>query len=414
MLTEYWSVFAGQKHRIAKKDGDLDFSILLLWHTIGHGNLGVDALARSNIALLRSAAARAGVTPRFITTGFDQDRLGGSLPDDVTSGPKPQLKRILGRGSAFRQAVAASNLVVDIGEGDSFTDIYGVRRYALQMGTKVATLLSGRPLVLAPQTIGPFDQFARRFGAARVMNRATAVFVRDGLSASYLRELGVKAPTGEFTDVAFALPFEPAPRRGDRVRVGLNVSGLLYNGGYSGANELGLRMDYRSFTDRLIEILSTKPEVELHLIAHVIADGGNDDDWPVAQVLGQSHPGVRVAPKFASASEAKSYMSGLDLVIAGRMHACIGAFSSGVPVIPVAYSRKFNGLFESLGYPMLVDGKALDTAAALERTLDGFARRDELSVHVRRGCEIARARLKDYEDRLVEIIEGSLGRLGKA
>lgn len=75
MLTEYWSVFAGQKHRIAKKDGDLDFSILLLWHTIGHGNLGVDALARSNIALLRSAAARAGVTPRFITTGFDQDRL---------------------------------------------------------------------------------------------------------------------------------------------------------------------------------------------------------------------------------------------------------------------------------------------------------------------------------------------------
>lgn len=391
----------------------MDFSILLLWHTIGHGNLGVDALARSNIALLRSAAHRAGVTPRFITVGFDQGRRGVELPSDVAVGPKPQLKRMLDSRSPFRAAIRKADLVVDIGEGDSFTDIYGMRRYALQMGSKAATLLSGRPLVLAPQTIGPFDRVLPRWAAARLMNRTTAVFVRDGLSADYLRRLRVRAPTGEFTDVAFALPFDPAPRGSGPTRIGLNISGLLYNGGYSGANELGLKLDYRQFSDRLIETLLARPNVELHMIAHVIASGGNDDDWPVACALGDRYPGVVVAPRFASASAAKSYMSGLDVVIAGRMHACIGAFSAGVPVIPVAYSRKFNGLFQSLGYPMLVDGKALPTNEALARTLEGVARREDLAMHVQRGREIARGRLQEYEDRLVEIIKGRISRRSK-
>jgi polysaccharide pyruvyl transferase WcaK-like protein len=38
------------------------------------------------------------------------------------------------------------------------------------------------------------------------------------------------------------------------------------------------------------------------------------------------------------------------------MHACIAAFSSGVPVYPIAYSRKFNGLFvETLEYSYMGD-----------------------------------------------------------
>ena len=40
------------------------------------------------------------------------------------------------------------------------------------------------------------------------------------------------------------------------------------------------------------------------------------------------------------------------------MHSTIAAFSSGVPVVPMAYSRKFNGLFiDTLGYDHMVDLK---------------------------------------------------------
>ena len=40
------------------------------------------------------------------------------------------------------------------------------------------------------------------------------------------------------------------------------------------------------------------------------------------------------------------------------MHSTIAAFSSGVPVVPISYSRKFNGLFiDTLGYEYLADMK---------------------------------------------------------
>ena len=61
--------------------------------------------------------------------------------------------------------------------------------------------------------------------------------------------------------------------------------------------------------------------------------------------------------------EAKSHISGMDFFIGSRMHACIAAYSSGVPVFPLGYSRKFTGLFaEKLGYGRGADlaGQRLD------------------------------------------------------
>lgn len=49
-------------------------------------------------------------------------------------------------------------------------------------------------------------------------------------------------------------------------------------------------------------------------------------------------------------------MASLDMFMGARMHACIGAFSSGVPTLLLAYSRKFSGLFkETLGYEHIAD-----------------------------------------------------------
>jgi polysaccharide pyruvyl transferase WcaK-like protein len=54
--------------------------------------------------------------------------------------------------------------------------------------------------------------------------------------------------------------------------------------------------------------------------------------------------------------DAKGYISGMDFFIGSRMHSTIAAYSSGVPVVPLAYSRKFIGLFkDSLGYPYVGD-----------------------------------------------------------
>jgi polysaccharide pyruvyl transferase WcaK-like protein len=86
------------------------------------------------------------------------------------------------------------------------------------------------------------------------------------------------------------------------------------------------------------------------------------------------------------------------------MHACIGAYSAGVPVVPIAYSRKFNGLFNTLGYEYYVDGKTDTVDGALEKILSAFDKRDTLKLELEKGLRIAEDRLKRYENRLVQIL----------
>lgn len=386
-------------------------AIALLWHSFGHGNLGVDALARGHANVIRAAAVSAGVDVRFTTLGTGQNYAAPGLPADVTIGPAPRIKPLLVGRSDFMAALRQSDLVFDIGEGDSFTDLYGVWRYGFLLGTKTAVLLAQRPLVIAPQTIGPFDNPLRRQLAVMVLRRARGVFTRDGLSTAFLCENRVSANIGEFIDVAFALPFVPQQKSRDRLRVGLNVSGLLYNGGHSGRNELGLRLDYAELTHRLIETLLAREDVETHLIVHVTGNGGPDDDLPVAQALARRYPGVIMAPVFATSEQAKGYISGMDYVVAGRMHAAIAAFSAGVPVMPIAYSRKFNGLFAALDYPHMVDGKAATTEMSLAAVLDGLERRAGLQEAVERGLAIARHRLAAYQGRVAELLLEAQGGL---
>lgn len=379
--------------------------VALPWHAIGHGNLGIDALTRSNIAILRAAAARIGHEVCFTTLCAVPVAGTPEIDPDVAIGPMPSPKAIATGRSDFLAALRSADVVVDIGEGDSWTDIYGGKRFAFHAGTKIAALALGKPLVLAPQTIGPFTSPWRRRLAIGIMGRARAVYARDALSANFLRTCDLSTETDEFVDVAFRLPFARRPRDSARRRVGLNVSGLLYRGGYRTANEFGMTIDYPALMHRLIQYWSAARDTEIHLVPHVVAFDGNDDDRTLIPELTTRFPNLVVPPAFVNASEAKSYMSGLDFVVGGRMHACIGAFSAEVPVVPIAYSRKFNGLFDTLGYPHYVDGRAVDTDAAFAAVVEGYENRAALAAAIAPALARAELRLDAYEARMATVLQ---------
>src|SRR5262249_27270391 len=176
-------------------------------------------------------------------------------------------------------------------------------------------------------------------------------------------------------DVAFALPFERRRKKSSKaIEVGVNVSGLLFNGGYTGGNEFGMQVDYADYSRRLIGELLGRPGASGHLGCPVHSSAlAQDDGRRVADRLAREFPGVVRAPTFVSPSEAKTYISGLDFLVGARMHACIAAFSSGTPVVPVSYSRKFAGLFEGvLGYEHLVPVTGMSTDQELAFTLERF------------------------------------------
>jgi polysaccharide pyruvyl transferase WcaK-like protein len=151
----------------------------------------------------------------------------------------------------------------------------------------------------------------------------------------------------------------------------------------------------------VIEYFIVLPNVEVHLVGHVLSElFPIEDDYAFNIEIKNKYPSIVVAPKFSSPSEAKSYIAGLDFFTGARMHACIAAFSSGVPVVPMAYSRKFNGLFESLGYGMIADLKNDSTEIAFSKLTNGFEARAKLKVNVDKGNVIAQKKLEIYQNYL--------------
>lgn len=382
----------------------------LLWHSMNSDNLGVGALTMSNIAIIEGVAARLGFTPRFEVIGWTDPRPHYETRDDVAV-TALRMKDFLPVTGGLARAVRRSDLILDIGAGDSFTDIYGTHRIGTLLGSKLIVLLGGKPLILSPQTVGPFEKPHWRALARMLMNRARAVVTRDALSTAFLGKMNVRAQSFEATDVAMRLPYDPpAPRDdGGPLRIGLNVSGLLMNGGYTKANQFGLKADYPDLIHAMIGDILARDNVELHLVGHVISDDIEvEDDYRASQKLAEAFPGTILAPKFATPSEAKTYIAGMDVFAGARMHACIAAFSSGVPVLPMAYSRKFEGVFGTLGYERLADCKADSADEVRAKLADLIDNRDAAKAEVDAAFARASARLDPYEAVIADCLRAAL------
>jgi polysaccharide pyruvyl transferase WcaK-like protein len=371
---------------------------------LSSGNLGVGALTESQISILTKVAGQVGLSLRIVVMGTGQRSLPALAEELAAHGHTLDNQPVRIYRRAFGEQAARCDLVLDIGEGDSFATIYGFKRFFFYWLSKNRVLNAGVPLVLSPQTIGPFDSALARAMARQVMKRCAKVFARDQLSRDYLAELGLDAVLADATDVAFALPFtrlDHGPTA--KVRVGINVSGLLFSGGYTGDNQFSLSIDYPATMRQLVAAFHAMPGVEVHLVSHVIEPHRPvEDDVAAAKTLAAEFPGVLLAPVFTRPSEAKSYIAGLDFFTGARMHACIAALSSGVPVVPMAYSRKFNGLFGTLGYPRLADCKVDTQDQVVAKVLDAFAQRALVQQEVAAALASVQQRLQRYEGCLAE------------
>ena len=341
--------------------------ICLMWHNLNSANYGVGALAIAHLSIITKVAKQSGLSVEIETLGTPssngleiqsdiEERLGITIVHKVFS-LRAIVKNLVtlnwGEINVFKSC--QYDFVFDIGEGDSFSDIYGLKRFFIFSLSKWFVLKETIPLVISPQTIGPFKYRLASKIATYLMHKSKAIYVRDYKSSNYLKEMGVKYT--EVSDVAFLLPFDSMTKLKDSV--GINISGLLWYGGYTKNNQFNLGVDYQKL---VIDIINgyLKRGKQVYLISHVITDTVEvEDDYRVSELVKNkffsANESVLIAPKFKSPIHAKSFMSQMEWFLGSRMHATIGALSSGVPTIPLAYSRKFTGVFESINYPYTID-----------------------------------------------------------
>jgi polysaccharide pyruvyl transferase WcaK-like protein len=130
----------------------------------------------------------------------------------------------------------------------------------------------------------------------------------------------------------------------------------------------------------------------------------HEDDGTAAAALVARYPALIDGPDFTSPEDAKSFISGLDFLTAARMHATIAALSSGVPVVPMSYSRKFEGLFGGLGYRWLLPVTGMGTEEAVAYVLDAWDRRSDVKADVDTARARTDALLEPYVAELAAIV----------
>ena len=266
-----------------------------------------------------------------------------------------------------------------------------------------------KPYCLLPQTIGPFNLPNSPKRAKKAINLAQCVMTRDKQSCDYVKKLLPDKPVTEIIDVAFFMPFKRKEFNKDFVHVGLNISALLWHGGYTGHNQFGLKCDYHQTVRRIIDYFLAQDRVVLHLVPHVVeADRGVENDYAVSYDLCEEYgnPRLVLSPFFLDPIAAKGYIAGMDFFMGARMHSTIAAFSSGVPVVPMAYSRKFNGLFvDTLQYPNVVDMKEQLDESILSAIQSAYGQRTVLkSIIAQRMSTTVAERGRLLEEKLKEFM----------
>lgn len=309
---------------------------------------------------------------------------------------------------AWKKSVDTCDIIFDFTGGDSFSDIYGVKRMLKVSLEKILIIHSKTKLVLAPQTYGPYKLKFSQMLFRYIVKHSDLVMARDEASRKLVYdETHIDAVCS--ADVAFCLPYDQTILENkDVVNIGVNVSKLLWNGGYSGNNQFGLKVDYKTYILELLQQMSHNGNYAVWLVPHVITpDIESEDDFSLCVELSKMY-NVNLAPKFSNPMEAKSFIASLDVFTGARMHSTIAAISSNVAVIPFSYSKKFTGLYGSIEYPYLIDGKSEATNIAVQKTLHYIERREDLAKASRKSNLIAKKKNEVLYESFTEMINDIL------
>lgn len=309
--------------------------VLVLWADNRSPNLGVRVLGAGTEALVRSAFPHAEVV--HVSNGMD------TAPMRVGDW-RPVLKEAVTGKRGLVDWLSGFDLAVDTRAGDSFADIYGIKRLWTMNLLGELVRRARVPIILGPQTLGPFESPVGRVLARRTFRMADAVFARDSVSQRYGLDFGAKPEL--VSDVVFALE---APEEGPARDVVLNVSGLLWS--QNPHVDAGL---YRHTVRRLVNELTQRGR-RVSLLAHVLDNPSLDNDVPALHELATSLPEETEVVVPGDLPELRSIVASAQLVIASRMHACLNALSCGTPAIALAYSRKFAPLMGDIGWSWSVD-----------------------------------------------------------
>lgn len=279
--------------------------------------------------------------------------------------------------------ILKSKAIIDISGGDSFTDLYGEWRFNAITLPKLIAIENNIPLLLLPQTYGPYNSPKCKLKASEIAKRAQYAWARDTGSFEELKQLlgedFDKSKHFEGVDVAFLLESYP-PKiipenlvkflNKEEPVIGINISGLIYNNIDNSKKQYNFKADYSCVINKLIRKLLTNSKVNICLIPHVLVDEAHyESDLKACKntisdlKLNQAEEErITIVENNYNQCEIKWIISQMDWFCGTRMHSTIAALSTGVPTCAIAYSLKTLRVFKTCHQEtQVIDPRILST-----------------------------------------------------
>lgn len=370
-------------------------------------NLGCAALAMSFYVELIKILRELDMKANIYVIGSKSDFCTNQAPEyPVTF----QEYHLLDIRTLYRSFLGLKNcdIVFDFTEGDSFSDIYGRAVFYKSAILKALIEKTSTRLILGPQTYGPFEKKDCLKISSYIINHAFRIYSRDERSRTYLHEMGITKDIQTVTDVAFRLPCTRVAHLAEakKINIGINISGLLWEDQQSGKNRLGLVTDYVAYSCQVVNALIRDPRYKIYLIPHAGMDlKEKGSDYAACYEMKQKYDQCVLLPGICDPIAVKSSLAQMDIVIAARMHASIGAFSCGVFTIPFAYSRKFQGYYSALNYPVMIDGKSEPTDIAVEKTLSYIRQYQNYIAQIQESHRLAQNKLHVFYEQIFSLLK---------
>ena len=252
--------------------------------------------------------------------------------------------------SRFRNVIKNTELVAAINGGDGFSDIYNTKTFYSRLSDTEMAMKMGMPLILLPQTLGPFEHKENFDIAEKILKYANMVYVRDDKFVKELAQMGVEFE--QTKDLSYYMKPQPWEIDIKEGAVGINVSGLAYSNKFH--TLAGQFEHYPEFVNRLITHFRDKGYI-VYLIPHSYIYGNpepNNDDMVACRQAYErleDKTNVLFIDKNLISPQVKYVISKMSFFIGTRMHANFAAIYTGVPVFGLAYSYKFQGAFDANG-----------------------------------------------------------------
>lgn len=258
-------------------------------------------------------------------------------------------------------ALADADLVLVCGGGNFYTTNAGdglTGWFGFTLSCCAVALLMGRPVVLLPQSIGPFHSSTQRRAMAAIVRHARLTCVRERVSLRVLHELGSAQKALYVPDLAFGAQSEATAAASALLdRTGVTGSKATLRVGMSiidWQTQYPLFSRQCEYEDAVIGFINTMTAQggQIVLFGQSCGPSAHDDDRRIntriyARVADPQS--VYLVNEVVPPDVLQAAYGAMDYFVGTRMHSVILALNAGTRVLTIGYLHKTRGVFETLG-----------------------------------------------------------------